>query len=97
MDDPDDVGDGGDTVETTAVTVHLPTHRVEQLRRWVTEGLAESFDAWVTEAVEFKARHENIGATETLGEVMHDLLMQSGGPVTDEERAEWVRTGRRRH
>ena len=90
MDDPDD------PVGTTPVTVHLPSDRVEQLRRWVAEGYAESFDAWVTEAFEFKARHENIGATETLGEVMHDLLMQSGGPVTEEERQEWARAGRRR-
>lgn len=97
MDDPDGRDDGrDDTVGTTPVTVHLPSKRVAQIQQEVDEGNTESFSVWVTEAVETKALEEHLDATETLGEVLDDLLMQSGGPVTDEERQAWARVGRRR-
>lgn len=82
--------------DTTPVTVYLPTDRVAQIQKVVDEGRAESFSAWVTEAVEVKAKQGNLDATETLGDVMDDILMRTGGPVTEEERREWARLDSRR-
>lgn len=68
----------------TRVTVTLPDAALEAARRDVERGAATSLSAWVAEAVETKARREQ------LEQVLDELLEAAGGPLTSEEVA-WAR------
>jgi hypothetical protein len=68
---------------TDRVTVTVPKRLLAKAKDDVAAGLAPSVSAWITEAMEDKAGGER------LADVMADLLQESGGPMTDEERA-WV-------
>lgn len=66
------------------VTVTVPADVLAVARHDVEAGVARSVSAWITDAAEAKARRES------LHDVLADLANESGGPLTDEERA-WAR------
>lgn len=63
------------------LTVTVPHAVLAAAKADVAAGAAPSVSAWITEAATTKARREG------LAEVLADLLAQSGGPLTDEERS----------
>jgi len=65
----------------TKIAVSLQTELVEQARRAVAEGRADSVSAYVAEAIEEKRTHEDLAA------LLEEMLAETGGPLTPEEEA----------
>lgn len=65
----------------TKIAVSLPTELVEQARRAVAEGRADSVSAYVAEAIKEKRTHEDLAA------LLEEMLAETGGPLTPEEEA----------
>ncbi len=68
------------------ITITLPNDQVEQIRALVAAGQAASVSGFVKHAVE-------VGLADAAGwrEMLNDALQQTGGPLTDKERA-WADT-----
>lgn len=62
------------------LAVSLPRHAAESARRAVREGRAESVSAYVAEAIEDKAKLDDLAA------LLDEMLAESGGPLTAAER-----------
>ena len=65
--------------EKIAVTV--PAELVSRAREAVKKGRAASVSAYITAALEERVKLDE------LDELLADMLVESGGPMTDEERA----------
>ena len=66
---------------TTKIAISLPDELVEQARRAVASGAAPSVSAYIAGAMSERGRRER------LADVLGELLADSGGPMTDAERA----------
>jgi hypothetical protein len=66
------------------VTVTVPHDALAVAEADVAAGRSPSVSAWVAEAMEAKAR------AEALRDVVNDLAIEAGGPLTEEELA-WAR------
>jgi Arc/MetJ-type ribon-helix-helix transcriptional regulator len=64
------------------IAVTLPQELVDAARKAVVEGRAPSVSAYVAEAMEQRAQSDDLAA------MLEELLEATGGPMTDEERAE---------
>jgi Arc/MetJ-type ribon-helix-helix transcriptional regulator len=64
----------------TKIAISLPLHAAEHVRRAVRFGRAKSVSAYITEAIEEKAKQ---GDLQTL---IDEMLDETGGPMTDAER-----------
>ncbi len=62
------------------IAVSLPRHAAESARRAVRQGRAESVSAYVAEAIEDKAKLDDLAA------LLDEMLAESGGPLTAAER-----------
>jgi Arc/MetJ-type ribon-helix-helix transcriptional regulator len=71
---------------TAKITITLPYEQIEEIRALVESGKAPNVSAFVQHAVRV-ALHDVAGWREMLDEA----LRQTGGPLTDEERA-WADT-----
>ncbi len=69
-------------METTKITVTLPKEQVVEISALVAAGRAASTSAFVKHAVSI-ALSDEAG----WGEMLDDALQQTGGPLTDKERA----------
>lgn len=69
-------------MKTTKIAVSLPPLLVEQARRAVRRGLAPSVSAYVARALEERAKLDD------LTQMLDDMLAESGGPMTNDERRE---------
>lgn len=67
---------------TSKIAVSLPPQAVARARAAVKSGRAPSVSAYVADALEQKARNED------LREMLDRLLAESGGPLTKAERHE---------
>ena len=67
-------------MKTTKIAVSLPPRLVQQARRAVSRGLAASVSAYVAKALEERAKLDD------LSEMLDEMLAESGGPMTGEER-----------
>lgn len=65
---------------TSKIAVSLPDHLVAQARGAVAQGRAASVSAYVAAALEEKVKLDD------LAELLDELLAETGGPLTDEER-----------
>jgi Arc/MetJ-type ribon-helix-helix transcriptional regulator len=65
---------------TSKIAVSLPDHLVEHARRAVAEGRAASVSAYVAAALEQKSQADDLKA------LLEQMLEETGGPMTDEER-----------
>ncbi|MGH2669886.1 MAG: toxin-antitoxin system antitoxin subunit [Actinomycetota bacterium] len=65
----------------TKIAVSLAPFLLEQAQRAVAEGRARSVSAYVAEALLLK------GALDDLAEMLSKMLAETGGPLTDQERA----------
>lgn len=63
----------------TKIAVSLQTELVEQARRAVAEGRADSVSAYVAEAIEEKRTNEDLAA------LLDEMLAETGGPLSAEE------------
>lgn len=68
---------------TSKIAVSLPDHLVEQARRAVAAGRVASVSAYVSAALEEKAKLDE------LADWLDELLVETGGPLTDAE-ATWA-------
>ncbi len=66
------------------ITVTVPKELLEVVEADVAAGRAPSVSAWVSDAMEDKAR------SRTVGEILADMDDHFGGPITEEEHA-WAR------
>ncbi|HEU4615615.1 MAG TPA: hypothetical protein VFS15_26150 [Kofleriaceae bacterium] len=66
------------------IAISLPSRAAEGVRRAVREGKAASVSAYIAEAVEEKRKRE------TLADLLGEMLDETGGPPTTEERR-WAR------
>lgn len=64
----------------TKIAVSLPAELVEQARRAVTEGRASSVSAYVANALEEKAKLDDLSS------LLEEMLAATGGPLTAKER-----------
>lgn len=71
----------GMTTTRTKIAVSLPTHLVEHARRAVALGRAASVSAYLSRALEEKVQCDSLAA------MLDQILDETGGPMTDEERA----------
>jgi Arc/MetJ-type ribon-helix-helix transcriptional regulator len=62
------------------IAVSLPAETVEQARRAVASGRAPSVSAYVARAMENQAK------TDDLETLLEEMLAESGGPLTADER-----------
>lgn len=62
------------------IAVSLPLRAAESARRAVKEGRAASVSAYIAEAIDEKTKRES------LDELLDQWLIESGGPMTAEER-----------
>ena len=69
---------------TTKIAISLPDDIVEHARREVREGRAKSVSAFVCAAMQERIRRGR------LEDLLDEMLEESGGPLTDDERA-WAR------
>jgi len=67
---------------TTKIAVSLPDETVEHLRTLVREGKEPSVSAAVAAAVDRRRRGDD------LAELIAEIYAESGGPPTEEERAQ---------
>ena len=65
----------------TKIAVSLHTELVDQAKRAVTDGRADSVSAYVAEAIEEKRTNEDLAA------LLVEMLAETGGPLTPEEQA----------
>ncbi len=63
------------------IAVSLPPAVVEQAKRAVSEGRTASVSAYVADALEEKAKLDDLAA------LFDEMLAETGGPLTAEERA----------
>lgn len=68
--------------ERTKIAVSLPSDLVIAAREAVADGRAESVSAYVADALAERVKLDDLDA------LLRDLLAESGGPLTDAERAE---------
>ncbi|MEA2971615.1 MAG: hypothetical protein QOG82_73 [Actinomycetota bacterium] len=61
------------------IAVSLPAKLVDQARRAVAEGRAESVSAYVAEALEEKAKLDDLAS------LLDEMLAETGGPLTADE------------
>lgn len=64
------------------IAVSLPAGLVEQARQAVVEGRSASVSAYVAEALEERCKLDDLAS------LLEEILAESGGPLTAEERAE---------
>jgi len=64
------------------IAVSLPVHVAKSARRAVRQGRAASVSAYVAEAIEEKAKLDDLAA------LLDEMLAESGGPLTAAERRE---------
>lgn len=62
------------------IAVSLPTSLVDAARRAVATGRAPTVSAYVARALEEKVKLDDLGS------LLEELLDETGGPLTDEER-----------
>jgi Arc/MetJ-type ribon-helix-helix transcriptional regulator len=62
------------------IAVTLPPELVERARRAVRKGVAASVSAYVTKALEERAKLDDLAA------MLESMLEESGGPLTERER-----------
>ena len=62
------------------IAISLPSHAAENARRAVRYGRAPSVSAYVTAAIEEKSKRED------LLEMLYEMLDETGGPPTADER-----------
>ena len=67
-------------MKSTKIAVSLAPKLVEQARRAVRRGLAPSVSAYVARALEERAKLDD------LTQMLDDMLAESGGPMTGDER-----------
>ena len=67
---------------TVKITVTLPDNQIEEIRALIAAGKAENISAFVKHAV-------GVALRDAAGwrEMLEDALRQTGGPLTDQERA----------
>ncbi len=65
---------------TTKIAVSLPAELVDQARRAVAEGRANSVSAYVAAALEEKAKLDDLAS------LLEEMLAETGGPLTAKER-----------
>lgn len=65
---------------TSKIAVSLPDHLVAQARQAVAEGRAASVSAYVAAALEEKSKLDDLGA------LLDEMLAETGGPLSAEER-----------
>lgn len=65
----------------TKIAVSLQTELVDQAKRAVAEGRADSVSAYVAEAIKEKRTNEDLAA------LLVEMLAETGGPLTAEEQA----------
>jgi Arc/MetJ-type ribon-helix-helix transcriptional regulator len=63
------------------IAVSIPVELVDQARRAVLEGRSASVSAYVADALEAKS------VLDDLASLLDEMLAETGGPLTDEERA----------
>lgn len=68
--------------DKTKIAVSLPNDLVIAAKEAVADGKAESVSAYVADALAERVLHDDLDA------LLRDLLAESGGPLTDAERAE---------
>lgn len=66
---------------TSKIAVSLPDHLVAHARHAVAEGRADSVSAYVAAALEEKVKLEDLAS------LLDELLTETGGALTDDERA----------
>ena len=66
---------------TTKIAISLPDDLVEHARQAVESGDAPSVSAYIAEAINERARRENLAG------LLSEMLAESGGPMTKAERA----------
>lgn len=64
----------------TKIAVSLPAELVAQANRAVSEGRASSVSAYVAEALEEKAKLDDLAS------LLDEMLAETGGPLTARER-----------
>ena len=62
------------------IAVSLPVELVEQARRAVAEGRANSVSAYVADALEEKAKLDDLAT------LLEEMLAETGGPLSAKER-----------
>ena len=65
---------------TTKIAVSLPAELVEQAKRAVAEGRANSVSAYVADALEEKATLDDLAS------LLEEMLAETGGPLSTKER-----------
>lgn len=65
---------------TTKIAVSLPAELVEHAKRAVAEGRAPSVSAYVAGALEEQAKLEDLAS------LLDEMLVETGGPLTADER-----------
>jgi Arc/MetJ-type ribon-helix-helix transcriptional regulator len=65
---------------TAKIAVSLPAHLVAQAHMAVAEGRARSVSAYVTAALEEKAKLDDLAS------LLEEMLAETGGPLTARER-----------
>ena len=63
------------------IAVSLPAPLVEAAQRAVAEGRSPSVSAYVADALEEKSKLDDLAS------LLDEMLAETGGPLTDEERA----------
>ncbi len=64
---------------TVKIAVSLPERLVAHAKRTVRKGGADSVSAYIAGALEQRAQHEDLEA------LLHEMLRESGGPLTKAE------------
>ncbi|MDP9075309.1 MAG: ribbon-helix-helix domain-containing protein [Actinomycetota bacterium] len=65
---------------SSKIAVSLPAELVEQARRAVAEGRAASVSAYVAKALKEQAKLDDLAS------LLDEMLAETGGPLTAEER-----------
>jgi Arc/MetJ-type ribon-helix-helix transcriptional regulator len=68
------------TYRVEKIAISLPSHAAEHARRAVRTGRASSVSAYIAAAIEEKSQKES------LVELLDEMLLQTGGPMTSAER-----------
>lgn len=69
-----------ESMTTSKIAVSLPAQLVEQAQRAVAEGRASSVSAYVAEALEEKTKLDDLAS------LLEEMLVETGGPLTADER-----------
>ena len=65
------------------IAVSLPPHLVNAAKKAVRAGRSPNVSAYVADALEEKAKHDDLAA------LLEEMLAETGGPMTKKER-EWA-------